>query len=84
MNRIRLFRLAATLAVPLTILAGAVIPAHASPGTCDFHGCAATTHLSSYQGGFGAPTNPNARTVTRDYRIWGNPDKAKVWGLDFQ
>ncbi len=46
MNRIRLFRLAATLAVPLTILAGAAIPAHASPAACDFHGCATTTQVN--------------------------------------
>ena len=46
MNRIRLFRLAATLVVPLTLLAGATIPAHASAGACDFHGCAATTQVN--------------------------------------
>jgi len=46
MNRTRLVRLAATLAVPLTILAGAVIPAHASPGACDMRGCAATTPVN--------------------------------------
>ncbi|MHB8630185.1 MAG: hypothetical protein ACYDEO_28810 [Aggregatilineales bacterium] len=71
MNRTRLFRLAATLAVPLTILAGATIPAHASAGACDFHSCIAATHLPSYQGGLGGPTNSN-------YRIVPNPDKAKV------
>jgi len=66
----RFCRLVATLAVPLTILAGAAIPAHASPGACDFHGCAATIHLPAYQGGFGGPASPNSQTKS--------PGKAKV------
>ena len=78
MNCTRLFRLAATLAVPLTILAGAAIPAHASAGACDFHGCTATTHLPFYQGGFGGPTSPNSQAGLPNLRVRVNPDKVKV------
>jgi hypothetical protein len=68
MNHTRLVRLAATLAVPLSILAGAVIPAHASPGACDMRGCAATIHV-----------NPDLRIhANSDLRVGANPDKVKV------
>ena len=73
MNHLRLFRLTATLAVPLTILAGAAIPAHASPSACD-KGCAATTHVSPYQRGFGGATSPNSQAGSPDLRIRANPD----------
>ena len=74
MNRTHFCRVAATLAVPLTILAGAALPVHASPAACDAHGCAATPYLSSYQGGFGGPTSPNSQAHNADLRVRVNPE----------
>jgi len=82
----RFCRLVATLAVPFSILAGAAIPAHASPGACDMRGCAATIHLPDYQGGFGGRTTPNSLApnpglrlrVNPEPRVRVDPDKAKV------